>query len=333
MVKKLLLTFITLSVFIFVRCNSDTRNKTSNVGNITESSTDKKNENLSGKSVETSNLLYINNDGDTILYYQDKKFILKNPSGTKAYGVGYGINGQYQKDNIFFSEAGNRIYYLDTYHTPDTFYSGIKEINISEGITYDLAQRLSIKDCYLVDFSYCDGYILSSTVKIDGASSNSPRENIIINLKNNNYKTVTMPKLSNVDYMKSFMYVNGQILIFYTHDNYKNRGLMVADSSGKIVKNYPNINCDQANLGISFVKVSPDGKYLLCSFGQTPINLYLYSIENNKSYEIIGEPVKAEGRSIANWNDNNSFYYKTFSMEANRSEKLYKKYILDVISK
>ena len=321
---------ILIMLLILTGCSDfkySTDNKDSNNMKYTSSEQNAKSK---PRDSDIKGLVWATNDGNTLLYYKDKRFILKTESETNEYCVNnYPITSN---DNIYMSEDAKYIYYLSSQSTPDTFQSEIIVIDAASKQTYSLSEKIGLKKNYqLTRFSYCDGFILALISQSDNLSKKLQSE-IIINIKDNSFEPVKRPLITGIEYSNPIMYIDGKILTFYTHNDYKDMGMAVVDKDGKVYKKYNKVNIKGANDGITFSRPSNDGKYILISLGKTPIDLYLFDVENNKNYDILNETTYKEGRLFANWNDTTNFYLGTFSM-TNKENRLYKKSVNEVINR
>lgn len=305
--KKLILLFILLFIFTFIGCR--------NLTNLTGKRMNENNHELTESKYDIKGLIAIKNDGNQLVYYADKKLIYKSKNMCKEYSIGAPIH---TPPALYLTEDGKKICFEEVISTRNIDTSTIKIIDTEGNITIDLGEKIFQHKYNLYNFSYSNGYILALKENEKGNV-----EPILIDLNKNTFEKVILPKQDGIlNYYRYNIYKKDLILIFYYEGNEHNKTkMLIADKRGKIINKIEN----QIEPGISYVRVSNDGKYMLYSAGKTPVDLYLFDFEKEKKYTIIDSLKSGKCLIFANWEGNDSYYYKQFQINNREDEEVIKK--------
>ncbi|MCG8502922.1 MAG: hypothetical protein MJB12_21255 [Firmicutes bacterium] len=277
-------------------------------------------------SEEVDTICYISPDKNTMYYTwqgkqiyhtsQRKQLIYAEMNNgdiniKKAYDIDF-WNRMVFSRNVFVNEMENILYCSS--NNEDGSQS-LLSVDMNTGEKKDVLKGIDIFSEYTPSyyFNYHKGALLFQLRKKDnddgynywGLFDTNNNQARLFNVKD--IIGLQPPKV----YSEMFVVGVNKIMIVAPQGDYIN--LFYTDFTGKVIKTVKGIERYTSYMrhGLSACHVSPDGKYLLFSVGQTPIALVLFDIENATEYVVLDG---SDGmRMYSSWLNNNTFIYQVQS--------------------
>lgn len=311
--KKVCVIIVAIIIVIIVAC--------SNIGNVNKDSLTKHSQSyeIIEKYINAQNIKKI-----CFISYKDNKFYYISNENQVVYAEidnnVVTIKGSYKIEilpkNIYVDVKKNIIYGIKN-NMDDT--QTLLSIDMNTGNIEDVLADKDIFNDYIPDYyyNYHKGILLFKLKKKNTDEDTEFKYWGLIDLEKKKSKIFDAEKiLSNFTSVEEKIYKQMIVLdkdkiMIVTHPQNKDDvELYSIDISGKLL-NKSKVDKSKTHMayGLSDCHISDDGKYLLYSMQQTPINLVLLDLETYKEYMIVDE-FKNEIRMFSGWRNNNTFVYQ-----------------------
>ena len=268
-------------------------------------------------SEEVRRICYISPDKNTMYYTsQDKQLIYAEMNNgdiniKKAYDIDVWKRMTLTR-NVFADESKN-ILYSSSMNSDGS--QPLLSIDMNTGEIKDVLKGIDIFSEYMPNycFNYHKGVLLFQLRKKDSEDTYNKHWGLI-DTNNGQARLLNVEDIIGThleDYREMIVIGDNKMMIIVHEDDKIN--LFYTDFTGKVIETVKSIEIQTSHMlsGLSACHISPDGKYLLFSWQQTPLSLVLFDIENAIEYVVLDG--SDEMRIYSSWLNNNTFIYQAES--------------------
>ena len=278
-------------------------------------------------SKEVKDICYISGDKNIIYYTTQDNQLINAESNSENINIKKIYDSDDLKRLIFgknvFANENKKTIYCSSNNTDGS--QSLLSMDMETGQIQDLLKGIDIFAEYTPNyyFNYHNGVLLFQLRKKTNKYDYPIKYWGLIDTNNNQANLLDVEEIFDIPLVKGYkdMFVIGDNKIMIVVHNGDMINLFFTDFTGKIIKtvNYIDIRSSQMQSGMSACHVSPDGKYLLFSWQQTPITLVLFDIENTTEYVVLNGSGKI--RNYSGWLNNETFIYQTIDSENKKEIK------------